>query len=236
MIMGGIGLVSRTDIRLEVASYRCRAAGNHSVRLLAVSAIKQLCIVSVDLVWAIRPDCVRCRTLIGRAVIGLESCFSRVLPSALPNVRARLSPGADLRATGSRLMRAGDVPAPVRVASTTFRPAVLGSGAPAWGGVSGLGSHGCRFAFCLPTHRGVQFRCAPLTAGHGCAGNRRTGLVASSSTAFRSTRTLSATGWARCAGRDSGSHCARPLRVAPGRRARACRRPWNRCAEEILLR
>lgn len=90
MIMGGIGLVSRTDIRLEVASYRCRAAGNHSVRLLAVSAIKQLCIVSVDLVWAIRPDCVRCRTLIGRAVIGLESCFSRVLPSALPRVVASM--------------------------------------------------------------------------------------------------------------------------------------------------
>ena len=111
-------------------------------------------------------------------------------------------------------MRAGDAPAPVRVASTAFRPAVLGSVAPAWGGVSGLGSHGCRVAFCLPTHRGVQFRCAPLTAGHGCAGSQRTGLVASSSTAFRSTRTLSATGWARCAGRGSGSHCARRLRVA----------------------
>lgn len=123
---------------------------------------------------------------------------------------ARLSPAASFPATGSRLMRAGDVPAPVRVASTTFRPAVLWSGAPAWGGVSGLGSHGCRVAFCLPTHRGVQ---------------------------FRSTRAMSATGWARCAGRGSGSHCARPLRVAPGRRARACRpRPWNRCAGEILLR
>lgn len=158
---------------------------------------------------------------------------------------ARRSPGASFHATGSRLMRAGDAPAPARVASTTFRLAVLGSVAPAWGGVSGLGSHGCRVAFCLPTHRGVQFRFGPaqrgryasLTAGHGCAGNRRTGLVASSSTAFRSTRTLSATGWARCAGRGSGSHCARPLRVATGRRARVCRpRPWNRCAGEILIR
>ena len=37
-------------------------------------------------------------------------------------------------------MRAGNAPAPVRVASTAFRPAVLGSVAPAWGGVSGLAS------------------------------------------------------------------------------------------------
>ena len=128
-------------------------------------------------------------------------------------------------------MRAGDVPAPVRDASTTFRPAVLGSVAPALGGVSGLESQSSRVAFGSPTHRGVQFRFAPLTAGHGCAGNRCTGLVAPSSTAFRSTLTLSATGWARCAGRGSGSHCARPLRLATAGRVRVVRpRPWNRCA------
>lgn len=114
-------------------------------------------------------------------------------------------------------MRAGDAPAPVRVGSTTFRLAVLGSAAPAWGGASGLVFHGNRVVFWSPTHRGVQFRCAPLTAGHGCAGSQRTGLVASSSTAFRSTRTLSATGWARCAARGSGVTVRGPsawLRVA----------------------
>lgn len=69
---------------------------------------------------------------------------------------------------------------------------------------------------CLPIVA-VQFRCAPLTAGHGCAGSQRTGLVASSSTAFRSTRTLCATGWARCASRGSGVTVRGPsawLRVA----------------------
>ena len=40
--------------------------------------------------------CVRCRPLIGCAGIGLESCFSRVLQSALPKV----APGAGLDATG----------------------------------------------------------------------------------------------------------------------------------------
>jgi len=82
--------------------------------------------------------CARCRTLMGCAGIGLESCFSRVPPSALPIVLARLSPGADLHATGSRLMRAGDSPALVRVDSTAFRPAVLGSVTPAQRG-RGLG-------------------------------------------------------------------------------------------------